>query len=207
LKNKIIYAGVNDYYIYCWDFNKGTFIGKVKGNNTSVNSMTFDKNFLITSGSNGIIDIWNMNNIENENNLLTLIISLKDPDLNMKESVRIHDILMLNNVGILVSCNNLNKINFWKYEKEELLFSISKEQETMCLAVVESYGKLLLGTKEKMIVEVDLAEQLNNINYPHNYEKYPFLKNEINYMENVKDKGIDNFKIMKILTNKNDFFK
>ena len=207
LKNKIIYAGVNDYYIYCWDFNKGTFIGKVKGNNTSVNSMTFDKNFLITSGSNGIIDIWNMNNIENEENILTLIISLKDPDLNVKESVRIHDILMLNNVGILVSCNNLNKINFWKYEKEELLFSISKEQETMCLAVVESYGKLLLGTKEKMIVEVDLAEQLNNINYPHSYEKYPFLKNEINYMENDKDKGIDNFKIMKILTNKNDFFK
>jgi hypothetical protein len=58
-----------------------------------------------------------------------------------------------------------------------------------------------------MIVEVDLAEELNKINYPHSYEKYPFLKNENNYKESEKDKGIDNFKIMKILTNKNDFFK
>ena len=114
LKNKTIFSGVNDYYIYCWDFNKGSYLGKIKGNNTSVNSMTFDKNFLITSGSDGIIDIWNINNNDKNNDdnehyndydnvennddknnrkdhdndvLLTLIISLKDPDISLKESL------------------------------------------------------------------------------------------------------------------------
>ena len=110
---------------------------------------------------------------------------------------------MLRSVGILVSCNSNKKINLWKYEKpekERLLKTISRDNEVTCLACVESYGKLLCGTKEKMIVEIDLAEQLDSINYPHNYEKYPFLKNEVNYVENETDKGIDNFKIMKSLT-------
>ena len=197
--NKTIYSGVDDYYIYLWDYQKGNFIDKIKGNNSSVTCMTFDKNFLISGGIDGYIDIWNIP--KDNTSSTTLLMTLNDPDINVNGlGVRIHDILMLPNIGILVSCNNMKKILLWKYEKEELLLTIKKENEVTCLACVESYGKLLCGTKEKMIVEIDLAEQLDSIHYPHNYEKYPFLKNEINYIENETDKGIDNFKIMKSLT-------
>ena len=197
--NKTIYSGVDDYYIYLWDYQKGNFIDKIKGNNSSVTCMTFDKNFLISGGIDGYIDIWN---IPKESNQSTnLLMTLNDPDINLNGlGVRIHDILMLPKIGILISCNNMKKIHLWKYEKEELILTIKKDNEVTCLACVESYGKLLCGTKEKMIVEIDLAEQLDSIKYPHIYEKYPFLKNEVNYVENETDKGIDNFKIMKSLT-------
>ena len=49
-------------------------------------------------------------------------------------------------------------------------------------------------------MEIDLAEQLNKIKFEHSYEKYAFLKNSANYKEDEIDKKIDNFKIMKSLT-------
>ena len=49
-------------------------------------------------------------------------------------------------------------------------------------------------------MEIDLAEELNGIGFKHGYEKYSFLKNSINYKEDEIDKKIDNFKIMKSLT-------
>ena len=110
---------------------------------------------------------------------------------------------MLRSVGILVSCNSNKKINLWKYEKpekERMLKTIARDNEVTCLACDESYGKLLCGTKQKMIMEIDLAEQLNSIKFKHNYEKYAFLKNSLNYKEDEIDKKIDNFKIMKSLT-------
>jgi WD40 repeat protein len=196
---KTIFSGVNDYYIYLWDYTKGNYKDKIKGNNSSVNCISFDKNFLITSGIDGYIDIWNIP--KDSNNNIDLIITLNDPDINSNGlNVRIHDILILSDIGVLVTCSNMKKINFWKYEKEELILTIKRDNEVTCLACVQSYGKLLCGTKEKMIFEIDLAEQLDSIGFPHNYEKYSFLKNEINFIENDTDKGIDNFKIMKSLT-------
>ena len=84
--------------------------------------------------------------------------------------------------------------------KKKKLLSIKKENEVTCLACDESYGKLLCGTKQKIIMEIDLAEELNGIGFKHGYEKYSFLKNSINYKEDEIDKKIDNFKIMKSLT-------
>jgi WD40 repeat protein len=198
LENKTIFTGVNDYYIYLWDYVKEGFISKERGNNSVVTRMIFDKNFLLTAGVDGIVDIWN---IPKEQKMpLNLLISLKDPDITKNNSPRIHDLLMLPSIGVLVTCNNNKKINLWRYEKEELLLSIKKENETTCLACDEGYGKLLCGTKQKIIMEIDLAEQLNSIGYKHTYEKYSFLKNSANYKEDETDKNIDNFKIMKSLT-------
>ena len=84
--------------------------------------------------------------------------------------------------------------------KKKKLLSIKKENEVTCLACDESYGKLLCGKKQKIIMEIDLAEELNGIGFKHGYEKYSFLKNSINYKEDEIDKKIDNFKIMKSLT-------
>lgn len=191
--NKIIYSGCGDYCIYSWEFAKGNFKEKIKTNNRSVTLLTFDKNFLIAGGSDGFIDIFNIST--ESTGSTTLIITLKDPN-----SSRIFDLLMLSNLGILVSCTNSKKIHLWKYEKETLLLSLTKEQDPTCLACIESYGKLLCGTKQKTIIEIDLAETLNSINYHHEYEKYPFLKYEVNYVETLQDKEIDNHKIMKSLT-------
>ena len=198
LENKTIFTGVNDYNLYLWDYVKEGFISTAKGSNSVVTRMIFDKNFLISAGVDGIVDIWNIP--KEQRSPLNLLISLRDPDISKNNIPRIHDLLMLPSIGVLVTCNNNKKINFWRYEKEGLLLSIKKENETTCLACDESYGKLLCGTKQKIIMEIDLAEQLNSIGYKHSYEKYSFLKNSANYKEDEADKNIDNFKIMKSLT-------
>ena len=198
LENKTIFTGVNEYHLYLWDYVKEGFIDKVKGNNSVVTRMIFDKNFLMTAGVDGIVDIWNIP--KEQKSPLNLLLSLRDPDITKNNIPRIHDLLMLPSIGVLVTCNNNKKINLWRYEKEELLLSIKKDNETTCLACDESYGKLLCGTKQKIIMEIDLAEQLNSIGYKHTYEKYSFLKNSANYKEDEADKNIDNFKIMKSLT-------
>ena len=198
LENKTIFTGVNDYNLYLWDYVKEGFISTAKGNNSVVTRMIFDKNFLITTGVDGMVDIWNIP--KEQKSPLNLLISLRDPDISKNNIPRIHDLLMLPSIGVLVTCNNNKKINLWRYEKQELLLSIKKDNETTCLACDESYGKLLCGTKQKMIMEIDLAEQLNSIGFKHSYEKYSFLKNSANYKEDEADKNIDNFKIMKSLT-------
>ena len=198
LENKTIFTGVNDYYLYLWDYVKEGLISREKGHNSVVTRMIFDKNFLLTTGVDGIVDIWNIP--KDENSPLNFLMWLKDPDITKNNIPRIHDLIMLPSIGILVTCNNNKRINFWRYEKEELLLSIKKENETTCLACDESYGKLLCGTKQKIIMEIDLAEQLNSIGFKHTYEKYSFLKNSNNYKEDEADKNIDNFKIMKSLT-------
>ena len=65
---------------------------------------------------------------------------------------------------------------------------------------LESYGKLLCGTKQKMIIEINLNDILKKAGYKEIYDKYPFVKNKANYEGDPLDKYINNFKIMKSLT-------
>ena len=228
LENKTIFTGINGKYIYMWDYIKEGYIGKVETLNSITTKMIFDKNFLITAGVDGIIEFWNIPKIQSDN--LIRVNELRDPEITPNNKPRIHDLLMLKNIGLLVSCNNFKKIHFWKYEerkkkkeeekKNEIngeekkeegikpIMTIPKDKnvsgvnEVTCLACDESYGKLLCGTKQKMIMEIDIAEELKsqNVKIKHSYEKYAFLKNSINYKEDEIDKKIDNFKIMKSLT-------
>ena len=204
LENKTIFTGANDSYIYLWDYLKEGFIGKYKSSNRIIKKIIFDKNFLITAGVDGIIDIWTIPKLQSDS--LILIDQIKDPEITKNNRPIINDLLMLKKLGILVSCNNNKKINFWQYEKykenegKPLLNITKEENEVICLACDESYGKLLCGTKQKKIMEIDLAEELNAIGFKHSYEKYAFLKNAENYKEDEIDKKIDNFKIMKSLT-------
>ena len=218
LQKSLIYTGSINNKIYIWDFNNEIPKEITSKRNKKITRMIFDQHFLITTGDGGFIEFWNTPLYEGD----SPIHEIEDPD-NAKYKVRINDLLMLKNkFGLLVSCNSNKKINFWKYnttknEKEEenkenvkilrknynnkeLIHSIDKDNEVMCLACDESYGKLLCGTREKIIMEIDIAEEMQKVGYKHSYERYAFLKNSINYKEDDVDKKIDNFKIMKSLT-------
>ena len=164
LKHKIIFTGANDNKIFLWDYLKEGKISEAKSINSITTRIIFDKNFIITTGNCGVIEIWNINDINAPEIVLNKEIVLNDPDLSKSNKPRIHDLIMLKKLGILVS------------------------------------GKLLCGTKQKVIMEIDLAEELNSTRFKHSYEKYAFLKNAANYEEDEIDKKIDNFKIMKSLT-------
>ena len=233
LQDKYVFTGGDDSFIYLWDYIKEDEpLSKTKSLNPKITKIIFDKKLAITGGNKGYIELWTIfkeKKIEQgkEKIIPSLIQTkyLKDPDISIDNNLRIHDLLMLkNNIGLLVSCNNNKSIHFWKYEedkdkkkiegekktkeeekntKEELIKpvkTVTKGKEVTCLACDENYGKLLCGTKEKIIMEIDLAEELKDVEIKHSYEKYAFLKNSANYQEDEIDKKIDNFKIMKSLT-------
>ena len=205
-KDKVIYTGMNYGLIFLWDYVKENFIAQYQTKNSMITKLIFDKNIIISGGNDGVIECWNIGeDIDTKKTALFKVKELEDTDKKLKNNKPIiHDLLMLKNLGVLVCCYNNKKIIFWKYEKdkpeEQLLLTIKKENEVTCLAVDENYGKLLCGTKQRIIMEIDLAEQLNKIKFEHSYEKYAFLKNSANYKEDEIDKKIDNFKIMKSLT-------
>ena len=230
LKEKIVFTGANKNRIFLWDYVKErNILVTNQSSNSVVKRIIFDKNFILTSGIDGVIDLWQINNFDEIT--FEQIMKLPDPDKSNKNIPIINDILMLKSIGLLVSCNNNKKIIFWKYEKglnnenkennelnenkenknnkdnkenkpidKRIIKIIPKEYEVTCLAFDENYGKLLCGTKQKSIIEIDLTKELDSTEFKPSYEKYAFLKNSANYKEDEIDKKIDNFKIMKSLT-------
>ena len=196
LQDKYVFTGGDDSFIYLWDYIKEDEpLSKTKSLNPKITKIIFDKKLAITGGNKGYIELWTIfkeKKIEQgkEKIIPSLIQTkyLKDPDISIDNNLRIHDLLMLkNNIGLLVSCNNNKSIHFWKYEedkdkkkiegekktkeeekntKEDLIKpvkTVTKGKEVTCLACDENYGKLLCGTKEKIIMEIDLAEELKDV--------------------------------------------
>ena len=56
----MIYVGCNDKKIHLFDFNKGNHLKEVDSTNRDISCMIFDKNFLITGGFDGYIDLYNL---------------------------------------------------------------------------------------------------------------------------------------------------
>ena len=165
--------------------------------------MTFDKNYLFSGSEDGLINIWNT---VDDTFLYSLRVTLEsNPNSTTKtifklDLLKIIDMIMISNYGILVGLGSDKKLYFWKYETKEILKIVNIKKDCTCLAIVDSYGKLLCGSKDKTIVEVDLAELLDNLGIKHSYQKFPFMNDSANYIETEKDKEVNNFKVMNSLT-------
>jgi WD40 repeat protein len=204
--NMTIFSGMNDNHIYLWDYKKETYIDKSEGNNIYITCMMVDKNFLFSGGTSGFIDIWSIFLNESNKINIKLINSIKDPSMTRSNIPRINDLILLPKIGILVFCNNNKKLYFYNLDKNSMITQIQTENELTCTSCLESYGKLLCGTKQKMIIEINLNEVLKPFGYKELYDKYPFTKNPANYERNILDSYINNFKIMKSLTDDQDVF-
>lgn len=168
---RIIYSGGADGNINLWDIELGTFIETWTSHKKAVISMCFDGYYLLSGGEDGIINVWNTFD-------RSLLFSLKD---NLNDiPMRIQDLYMLNKFGILIAITGEKKINFWRYQTRELLKSVVNKKECLCIGIVESYGKILFGTKDRTIIELDMAEILDSIDVKHHYKKAPFFDEEPN---------------------------
>ncbi len=108
---------------------------------------------------------------------------------------------MIPKYGFLVSISSNKTVNFIVYEKGTIMKSISTKEDLGCLTLVNSYGKILCGTKQKTIIEFDLAEILDSLNYSHKYTKFPFINEKSNYTAaDMIDKKINNFQVMNLIT-------
>ena len=219
-----LFSGLNSPYVYLWDYDKENFVSKIEGKNAFITCMTIGGENLLTGGIDGFVDVWQIefdnkekekdsdeiliNHINEEKKVqLKLIFTIKDPDVVKNTPPRINELTLLPKVNILVFCNNNKKIYFWDFDKKELVATLKKDTEITCMNCLESYGKLICGTKQKMILEINLNDVLEKAGYKEIYDKYPFTKNKENYEEDDIDKAIDNFKIMKSLTGNVDEFK
>jgi len=177
-----IFSGGNDNSVNIWDFQKSQLINKLQGHKSSIVCLTFDKYYLFSGSKDNQIFIWNLHDY-------TLITTLGKSNFN----VRIYDIMMIQKFGVLVSISSDKKINFWKYQSKELIKTVNSKQECICLNIVESYGKMIFGTKEKIIWEFDLIEIIGESNIQSHYKQ--LMENN----DSSKDGDINNFKIVKCL--------
>jgi WD40 repeat protein len=155
-----IFSGGEDCKLHIWDFHKGILIKSLEGHESSIHCMTTDKYYLFTGSIDSQILIWNMM----DQSLLSVL-------GNPSYSIGVNDIMMIESYGVLVSATSDKKINIWKYESKELIKSIPIKQESLCLNVVEAYGKIVYGTKEKSIIEQHLSEILNDVYVGKDYMK------------------------------------
>ena len=196
-----IFSGANEHQIYLWDYNKEQYITNVKGSNSFITRMIVDANYLFSGGIDGYIDIWSISARRSDKEVsIYLNKTINDPDLTWSNIPRIHDLIILPKIKILVVCNNNKKLYFYDINSQAIVAQLSRESEITCMNCLESYGKLLCGTKQKMIIEINLNDILKKAGYKEIYDKYPFVKNKANYEGDPLDKYINNFKIMKSLT-------
>lgn len=170
--SRIVYSGGADSHIHLWDIETGLHIETWKAHKRSVITMCFDGYYLLSGGEDGIINVWNTFD-------RSLLFALRD---NVNDiPLRIQDLYMLSKFGILIAITGEKKINFWKYQTRELLKSVVNKKECLCIGIVESYGKILFGTKDRTIVELDMAEILDSIGIKHGYSKAPFMNEDPNF--------------------------
>ena len=202
-----IFSGINNENIYLWDYKKETYINKSKGSNSFITCMIVDKNYLFSGGIDGLIDVWNISsNPEEKEVSINLLFTINDPETTRNNKPRINDLIILPRIYILVFCNNNKKLYFYDINKKEITHRIFRESDISCISCLEGYGKLLCGTKQKMIIEINLNKELSKAGYKEVFNKYPFTKNKANYEGDELNGLINNFKIMKSLTNGNDAF-
>ena len=205
-----IFSGINDKNIYLWDYNKEKYIDKIEGSNSFITCMIVEerKNYLLAGGIDGIIDIWLLSGKQGDKSItVTKLKTINDPDIMKNNKPRINDLIILPRINIMIICNNNKKIYFFDTGRCEITHIIKTDNEINCLSCLESYGKLLCGTKQKMIIEMNLNDGLEKAGYKKIYDKYPFTKNKVNYEESEIDKFVNNFKIMKSLTNDDKLYK
>jgi len=164
--------------------------------------MTIDKHYLFSGSYDGLVNIWNT--ITDNSFLYSLKVVSEANTMTRtmfrEEALRIIDMIMITNYGILVCLGRNSKLYFWKYESNKILKIVNLKKDCICIAIVESYGKLLCGSKDKTIVEVDLAELLDNLGINHTYQKFPFMNDSLNFVLTEKDREVNNFKVMNSLT-------
>ena len=199
----------NKENIYLWDYDKEKYIEKKKGSNSNITCMIVDykKNYLLTAGDNGVIDIWNLDIKAGDKAInMSIIKTIEDPDKTNNNIPRINDLILLPRINIMVICNNNKKIYFFDMGRKEITHTIKRDNEITCLTCLESYGKLLCGTKQKMIIEINLNDELDKAGYKKVFDKYPFTENKANYEESEIDKYVNNFKIVKSLTQDKELY-
>ncbi len=199
-----IFSGTNDNNIYLFDYVKERYIGNTGGNNSFITCMIVDKDNLYSGGIDGHIDIWEILTPEDKEASIELITTINDPELTKSNIPRINDLIILPKIFLLAFCDNNKRLYIYDINKKKIISTINRDSEMTCLSCLEAYGKLLCGTKQKMIIEVNLNDELKKAGYKEIYDKYPFTKNKANYEGDPLDKYINNFKIMKSLTNNSD---
>ena len=199
-----IFSGTNDNNIYLFDYVKERYIGNTGGNNSFITCMIVDKDNLYSGGIDGHIDIWEILTPEDKEASIELITTINDPELTKSNIPRINDLIVLPKIFLLAFCDNNKRLYIYDINKKKIISTINRDSEMTCLSCLEAYGKLLCGTKQKMIIEVNLNDELKKAGYKEIYDKYPFTKNKANYEGDPLDKYINNFKIMKSLTNNSD---
>lgn len=121
-------------------------MGELKGHTDAITCMvqSYDGNFLFTGSDDKSIIIWD---IYSKSHLVTLE--------NAHTQV-IRCLLIMEDIGNLVSCAYDGVIKVWKYEENKVIAKFEKKERLRCMTYIASDRNLIVGTDDGNILYYDL---------------------------------------------------
>lgn len=86
----------------------------------------------------------------------------------------IQDMIVLPDIGLLVSCSYDKNLIVWKYHEERELARLTRNEELRCMDYLKSMKTLFVGTNDKIILTIPLDEILQSTGD----SKYAFAKDD-----------------------------
>ena len=170
------------------------------------NRLELDEN----SNSNSLI--MNENQNEFENKLLISFNSLENENLLFEQKYKFDDenMIVLLDVKrlekitpLLIQISNDNKISIINYQTGIILKKIGVKSNILnCINFLEAYGKIIIGTKDKTIIDIEIKGILDELKIPNNYNKNPFLTSKVNVELDYLDAQVDHKKVADLITKK-----
>jgi WD40 repeat protein len=110
--------------------------------------MTIDMHLLFTGSDDQTIGIWELQNNYN----VGFLSGHKDS---------IQDMIVLPDIGLLMSCSYDKNLIVWKYHEERELARLERSEELRCMDYLKSLKTLFVGTNDKIILTIPLEEILH----------------------------------------------
>jgi hypothetical protein len=82
--------------------------------------------------------------------------------------------IVLPDIGLLVSCSYDKNLIVWKYHEERELARLTRNEELRCMDYLKSMKTLFVGTNDKIILTIPLDEILQSTGD----SKYAFAKDD-----------------------------
>lgn len=162
-----ILIGGNNRHINVWSIRTQEHQGTYIGHEDSITCMCLDENFILSGSDDKSIIYWNLTG--HEGNL-----ERHEVGKLVGHTASVQALLMLTETGILLSCGYDRTVVAWRYNKNQAIWRIKKQEELRCMDYISTSKLLLVGTNGKsiMTIQIDhlLDPAINNMDFSENGE-------------------------------------
>lgn len=138
-----------------------------------------DKSNLFSMSKDGIVLLWKLDKFYS--NIEDLLIKEISTGYHLE---MIQDLIIIEQYNILIQIFSNNRILIFDWVEEKIYKILTFKNDLNCLEFFPMYGKVLIGTKNRSIIEIQLKEILESLGIITDYSDKPHINNKANYVLN-----------------------